>query len=44
VLGNPHALAEWRVLGPLSNMPEFSQAFGCKIGDKMARFKPCQVW
>jgi putative endopeptidase len=44
VLSNPHALPEWRVLGPLSNMPEFAKAFGCKIGDKMVREKPCQIW
>ena len=44
VLGNPHALAEWRVLGPLSNMPEFAKAFGCKMGDKMVRANPCKVW
>jgi putative endopeptidase len=25
----------WRVNGPLSNMPEFSAAFGCKVGDAM---------
>lgn len=44
VLGNPHALAEWRVLGPLSNMPEFAKAFGCKMGDKMVRPNPCKIW
>ncbi|MBS1796684.1 MAG: M13 family metallopeptidase [Acidobacteria bacterium] len=44
VLGDPHALPEWRVIGPLSNMPEFAAAFQCKTGDKMVRSKPCQVW
>ena len=44
VLGNPHALPEWRVLGPLSNMPEFATAFGCKTGDRMVRPQPCRVW
>jgi putative endopeptidase len=32
-----HAPAKWRVLGPLSNMPEFYKAFGVKKGDKMWR-------
>ena len=44
VLGDPHAIPEWRVIGPLSNMPEFAEAFQCKIGDQMVRQKPCQVW
>jgi len=34
---NPHAPAMWRVNGPLSNLPEFQQAFGCKEGDPMVR-------
>jgi putative endopeptidase len=44
VLGDPHAIPEWRVIGPLSNMPEFAEAFTCKMGDKMVNPKPCQVW
>lgn len=44
VQSDPHAIPEWRVLGPLSNMPEFAEAFGCKVGDPMVRQKPCQVW
>ena len=31
---NPHAPAKWRVDGPLSNMPEFKAAWGCKDGDR----------
>jgi putative endopeptidase len=34
---NPHSPAMWRVNGPLSNLPEFRQAFGCKDGDAMVR-------
>ena len=30
-----HAPAKYRVLGPLANMPEFFEAFGCKDGDAM---------
>ena len=34
---NVHAPAKWRVNGPLSNMPEFKAAWGCKDGDPMVR-------
>ena len=34
---DPHAPAKWRVNGPLSNMPEFRAAWGCKDGEKMVR-------
>jgi putative endopeptidase len=44
VKGDPHAIPEWRVIGPLSNMPEFAEAFACKTGDKMVNPKPCQIW
>lgn len=37
VASDPHSPAKWRVNGPLSNMPEFHAAFGCKAGDKMVR-------
>jgi len=37
ILTNPHAPGVWRVNGPLSNMPEFAKAFGCKAGDTMVR-------
>lgn len=37
LLTDEHAPPKYRVLGPLSNMPEFSQAFGCKTGDRMVR-------
>lgn len=44
VAGNPHSLPRWRVNGPLSNMPEFAQAFACKPGAKMIREKVCEIW
>lgn len=37
IKSNEHAPAKWRVLGPLSNMPEFYQTFGVKEGDRMWR-------
>jgi putative endopeptidase len=43
---NPHAPAKWRVNGPLSNMPEFAKAWGCKEGDAMVRpaDKRATIW
>jgi len=37
IKSNEHAPAKWRVLGPLSNMPEFYSTFGIKKGDAMWR-------
>ncbi len=37
VASNPHPPSKWRVNGPLSNMPEFKAAWGCKDGDPMVR-------
>jgi len=37
VNSDPHPPAKWRVNGPLSNMPEFKAARGCKEGDPMVR-------
>jgi len=34
---DPHSPGRWRTNGPLANMPEFAQAFGCKPGDPMVR-------
>jgi putative endopeptidase len=34
---DPHAPGIWRVNAPLSNMPEFARAWGCKAGSPMVR-------
>ncbi|HMM81183.1 MAG TPA: M13 family metallopeptidase [Pyrinomonadaceae bacterium] len=44
VLTDPHSAAKWRVNGPLSNMPEFANAFGCKQGQAMVRKDACLIW
>lgn len=44
VATNSHSLPRWRVNGPLSNMPQFRQAFGCKSGDSMVRANSCSIW
>jgi len=46
VQGDPHPIGKYRVIGPLSNLPEFKQAFSCK--DDAAMVRPaadrCTVW
>nr|WP_320134036.1 M13 family metallopeptidase [uncultured Holophaga sp.] len=34
---DPHSPAKFRVDGPLSDMPEFFEAFGCGVGNPMVR-------
>ena len=34
---DPHPIGKYRVIGPLSNLPEFQAAFGCKAGAPMVR-------
>lgn len=43
---DPHPLAKFRANGPLSNMPQFAQAFQCKAGDAMVRPETdrCRIW
>ena len=46
IQGDPHPVAKYRVDGPLSNLPEFREAFQCKAGDAMVRpdADRCEVW
>jgi endothelin-converting enzyme/putative endopeptidase len=46
VQGDPHPTGKYRVIGPLSNMPEFAKAFSCGAGAAMVRPKEkrCEVW
>ena len=46
VQGDPHPVAKYRVIGPMSNFKPFAEAFGCKARDKMVRppAEACVVW
>ena len=46
LLSDVHSPAKWRVLGPVSNVPEFYQAFGVKPGQPMWRADSVrvQIW
>jgi putative endopeptidase len=46
VQGDPHPIAKYRVIGPLSNLPAFAQAFSCKADAAMVRpaANRCEVW
>ena len=41
---DPHSPLEYRINGVVSNLPEFRQAFACKIGQPMVRERACRVW
>ncbi len=46
VQGDPHPVAKFRVIGPLSNFAPFASAFSCKPGSAMVRPPAtlCVVW
>jgi predicted metalloendopeptidase len=44
VATNPHSPPHLRVNGPLSNLPEFAQAFQCTPRAKLMRKNRCEVW
>jgi putative endopeptidase len=41
---DPHSPGEFRVNGVVRNMPEFSSAWSCKVGDAMVSDKACRIW
>jgi len=43
-LSDPHAPPQFRVNGPLSMLPAFSEAFSCKADAPMNKPQKCEVW
>jgi putative endopeptidase len=41
---DPHSPRRFRISGVVQNMPEFSEAFGCKTGQPMMPTNACHVW
>jgi putative endopeptidase len=43
---DPHPVPRFRVIGTLSNLPEFQRAFSCRAGAEMVRppERRCVVW
>jgi len=43
---DPHSPARWRVDGPLSDLPQFREAFSCPVSSPMVRSggDRCEVW
>ncbi len=41
---DPHSPGEFRVNGVMQNLPEFSSAWSCKVGDAMVSDKACRIW
>jgi putative endopeptidase len=46
IQGDPHPVAKYRVIGPLSNLAEFQAAFSCPADSPMVRpaDRRCEVW
>ncbi|XP_062554630.1 neprilysin-4-like [Armigeres subalbatus] len=44
LLADEHCPSKFRVLGVLSNLVEFSEAFHCPAGSKMNPVQKCRVW
>jgi endothelin-converting enzyme/putative endopeptidase len=41
---DPHSPDEFRINGVVANLPQFGEAFGCKVGQAMMRVNACRVW
>ncbi|WP_213433999.1 MULTISPECIES: M13 family metallopeptidase [Lysobacteraceae] len=39
-----HAPGQWRVNGPLMNLPAFGEAYACKAGSAMVSKDPVRIW
>lgn len=39
-----HTVAKYRVIGPVSNLKEFSHEFNCPVGSNMNPAEKCEVW
>jgi putative endopeptidase len=44
IQGDPHPVARFRVISPLSNLTEFQKAWSCPAQSKMVREERCDVW
>ncbi|XP_044017351.1 neprilysin-2-like [Aphidius gifuensis] len=44
VINNVHSPDEYRIIGPLSNMPEFSRDFNCPENSPMNSKNKCSIW
>ena len=44
ILNDPHSPAEFRVIGTLSNSPEFAQLFNCPPDSPMNPKEKCKIW
>ena len=44
ILNDPHSPARHRVIGPLSNLAEFSSVFQCPAGSPMNPQNKCEIW
>jgi predicted metalloendopeptidase len=43
-LTDPHSPSHWRINGPMSNLREFKDAWGCSDGDAMVRPAVVRIW
>jgi putative endopeptidase len=44
VMVDQHSPGEFRINGVVSDLPQFGQAFGCKVGQPMMPAHACRVW
>ena len=44
ILTGVHSPAEFRIIGPLSNLLDFAKDFNCAAGTPMNPIKKCEVW